>query len=207
MSLIVGRNSASDSLVSVAVDGDGRIMTVSDAAGGTQDVNVTNASLDVVDSAVASALAGTLSVADSAVSSALAGTLSVQDSAVASALASGIQTHTVADFQEVLLWSNDPLQENSMPTESPPFSPQGKAFIIGGSTTGPPYENDISIEFSHDAMTWFEDNDAYVSVSSNGKFSYKQPHAPAQYYRMVAIKNSGQPATISAVAMYVAESV
>ena len=217
MSLICGRNATSDSLVSVAVDIDGKIMTVSDAQGGTQDVNVTNASLSVADSAVASALGGTLSVADSAVATQLSGTLSTADSAVASALAGelqvadsavisalgqGIQTFTIQSFQEGQLWMADTIPATSSDNSSNSFYPHGKGFIIGGNTSDLSGSVELILQFSYDSMTWFDDTEAFFMINGQGKFSYKQDKSHAQYYRLSADNSGGSDATITAVAMF-----
>lgn len=247
MSLFCGKNAATDSLISVAVDTEGKIMTVSDAPGGTQDVNVTNANLVVTDAAVASALAGTLSVADSAVAtqlagilqvadstvaaqlagtlntadaavaSALAGTLQVEDSAVvdalgntlqvqdaqvASQLAAGIQTWSPQSFQESGIWYAESLPASSQDNNSGSFYPHGKGFIIGGNTTDTSGSVELSLQFSYDGVTWWDDLEAFIMINSQGKFSYKQDKSPAQYYRLKADNNSASAQTITATAMF-----
>jgi hypothetical protein len=217
MSLFCGKNAATDSLISVAVDTEGKIMTVSDAHAGTQDVNVMNASLDVADSAVASALASTLSVADSAVATQLAGTiqvadsavaialestLSVADSAVATQLQSGLQTWSIKTFDESGIWTAESLPASSQDNNSGSFYPHGNGFVIGGNTTDTSGSVELSLQFSYDAVTWWDDLEAYIMVNGQGKFSYKQDESHAQYYRLKADNNSPSAQTITAAAMF-----
>jgi hypothetical protein len=232
MSLFCGKNAATDSLISVAVDTEGKIMTVSDAHAGTQDVNVMNASLDVADSAVASALAGTLSVADSAVATQLAGTIQVADSAVAIALEStlsvadsavatqlagtiqvadsavasqlqtGLQTWSIKTFDESGIWTAESLPASSQDNNSGSFYPHGNGFVIGGNTTDTSGSVELSLQFSYDAVTWWDDLEAYIMVNGQGKFSYKQDESHAQYYRLKADNNSPSAQTITAAAMF-----
>jgi hypothetical protein len=247
MSLICGRNAASDSLISVAVNGEGKIMTVSEGQEGTQDVNVTNASLNVADSGVASALAGTLSVADSAVATqlsgilnvtdsvvaaqlagtlstadsdvalALAGTLQVEDSAVVDALGStlqvqdaqvvsqlsaGIQTFTIQSFQEGQLFMAETIPATSSANSSNTFYPHGNGFIIGGNTSDLSGAVELTLQFSYDSVTWFDDTEAFFMINGQGKFSYKQDKSHAQYYRLSADNSGPSDATITAAAMF-----
>ena len=160
--------------------------------------------LQVVDSAVASALGGSLTVADSAVASALGGTLTVADSAVASALGG---TLTVSDTGVIsalggtlsvsapAISATSAVQKNAVSvtdasTESTTaldLNTVRRVAVFGNVNDA---SGSIKVEVSRDNVTYFESEEAMIYVNSSGDF-FKTVEMDARYVIFKYTNNSG----------------
>ena len=160
-----------------------------------------NGKMGVTDSAVATALAGSLTVADSAVATALAGSLTVSDSTAQgslSAIASSVGG-TLSVSAPALSTTNSSLASAQSVASSTTFTSASqdlggvKEFVILGSVTDSSAQ--IKTELSVDNSNWIENNE--VSVYVNGGVFVAHQKSLARYVRFTYSNSSGVASTLT----------
>ena len=203
LSQLVGSTSGVAHLAEVSATGKLQVVdtAVGTALGGT---------LTVADSAVASALGGTLTVSDTAVASALGGTLTVADSAVASALGG---TLTVSDTGVIsalggtlsvsapAISATSAVQKNAVSvsdssTESTTFLDVDSVRRMAVFGNVSDASAQIKVEVSRDNITYFESEEAMIYVNATGDF-HKTIELDVRYVIFTYTNTSGVAQTLT----------
>ena len=145
--------------------------------------------LQVVDSAVASALGGSLTVADSAVASALGGTLTVSDTGVISALGGTLSVSAPAISATSAVQKNavSVTDASTESTTALDLNTVRRVAVFGNVNDA---SGSIKVEVSRDNVTYFESEEAMIYVNSSGDF-FKTVEMDARYVIFKYTNNSG----------------
>ena len=197
LSQLVGSTSGVAHLAEVSATGKLQVIdtAVGTALGGT---------LTVADSAVASALGGTLTVAgsggtlavaDSAVASALGGTLTVSDTGVISALGGTLSVSAPAISATSAVQKNAVSVADSS-TESTTFLDVNtvRRMAVFGNVSDASAQ--IKVEVSRDNITYFESEEAMIYVNATGDF-YKTLELDVRYVIFTYTNSSGVSQTLT----------